>query len=297
MRVLRLCDSIVLNFLKIINMKICINGEYLDSKDAKISVYDDCFLSGYGVYDTLRTYGGRIWQMGKHLERFLGAMKALGLSVDYSNRQIAEMISETIRLNGFAESKIRVTVSGGSSALYGDLDLKPNLIVMVEDLKPVDPELVRNGVIAITYDIERTLPEIKTCNLLSSKLALHEAHKEDAYEALLVDCKGHITEGSITNVFFVKDGDLLTPKNDILLGTTRDLIIELAQSENIKVHEAAVSVADLKGIQECFICNVTRGIVPVKEIKNLGLKFNIGEGVTERVQKLFADYIERFKKG
>lgn len=257
---------------------------------------DEAFLGGIAVYETLRTYNGHIWQLNKHLDRLSRSAEGLEINLPYSLAEIGEMIGETLQRCAFAEARVRVTVTAGSSQNYGG-SVSPSLVIIVHELRELP--LKEAGVLVTLFNAERVLPEVKSCNLLIAHLAGKAAKKTGAFEALLVNFRGEITEGAISNVFFVKAGILITPNENILSGTTRELIIELARSAGISVEERVVLNDELNAIHECFICNAIRGIVPVKEIcdsERKKISFNVGDGVTGRIKQLFIDHINFFAK-
>lgn len=255
---------------------ICfLNGKFLEEKEARISPFDHGFYFGDGVYETMRTVQGELWQGEKHLERLFFSAKCINLTIPWSREQILGWIEETITRNSFKESRIRLTLSRGLLDLTFSKKNKPTILIKVEALKEESMLVFDKGIRAVTMKMERILPQAKTLNLLPQILAFQKAQKVGAYEVLFINKKGFVTEGAITNYFIVKKGFLLTPNEDILYGTTRDLILEIAGREKIPVQFKNLRLKDILLADECFICNAPRGIIPVREID--GKK--VGKGV------------------
>lgn len=272
--------------------KVCLDGKLVAEDQAQISVFDDLFLGGVGVYETLRTYGGKIWQPERHLRRLANSAHRLAIKMSFSSEEIAVFLGQTVTANGFTESRIRITLSGGCGLLYGGGD-RPRLVIIVTELKSVEGLPVPLDL--YVYRGERILPEIKSCNLLLSKSARRAVGKAGGDEALLVDHRGRITEAAFSNVFFVADGALFTPPEKLVLpGVTREVILELARREGMKVMEKTLYLSDISKMSECFLTNTVRGVVPVRAIWKKGEEylFDKTRPVTEAVIKLLGKAVE-----
>lgn len=272
-------------------MLICLNGRFLKASDAKISVFDHGFLYGDGVYETLRTYGGKVWQIDEHLRRLEKSAEYLLLKLPVSKRTLAEWVRTLVQKNGFKESRIRITLTRGLNEFDFVTSRKPTLFIVAEKLQPQPTDVYRRGVKVITVRMVRTLPEAKSTSLLPFILARQQMAQKKAYEALFIDEKNFVREGTITNVFMVKNRVLYTPKQNILAGTTRAVILKVAKKIGIKVREESVSLRRLTSANEVFITNAPRGIIPVRQVD----KHVIGSGkpgsLTMRIVKEFEDYI------
>lgn len=244
---------------------VCLDGQLVAEDQARISVFDDLFLGGVGVYETLRTYGGKIWQTERHLRRLANSAARLGIKTPFASEEVAVFLTRTVKANAFAESRIRITLSGGCGLLYGGGG-RPRLVIIVTELK-TKGEISPAQLDLYVYRGERVLPAIKSCNLLLSKSARRAVGKAGADEALLVDHRGRITEAAFSNVFFVADGELITPPERLVLpGVTREVILEVARGEGIKVAEKPLYLRDLPEMAECFLTNTVRGVAPVRAI-------------------------------
>lgn len=272
-------------------MFVCLNGKFLKASRAMVSVFDHGFLYGDGVYETLRTYDGKVWQMDAHLVRLEKSAALLSLRLPVAKNKIAQWVRELVARNGFKESRIRITLTRG----VNDFDFvsckKPTLLILAEKLVLQPAEVYRNGVKVVSVGMFRVLPEAKSISLLPFILARQKMASARAYEALFVDEKKMVREGTITNVFMVKDGALYTPRKNILMGTTRDVILKLSVKRWGKVREQDFSLRELYGADEVFITNAPRGIIPVRQIDG----HIIGSGkpgpLTAKIMKAFAEYV------
>jgi len=274
-------------------MWVCLNGKFVKAQDAKISVFDHGFLYGDGVYDTLKTCDGRVFEVEGHLIRLEKSAKRLGLKLPYEKIKIAKMIENLVKKNGTGELRIRVTLTRGVNNYDFGRCSKPTLLIHTVPLKIESVEIYRKGVDVITVNLERLAPEAKTISLLPLILANREMLKKKAYEALFVDAGGFVREGTITNVFMIRDGVLMTPKNKILEGTARRAVIDLARGAGMKIKVADFKKGALAKADEIFISNTTRKIIPVKKIDGIRIgRGGVGE-YTETLMKLFDEYIQK----
>ncbi len=243
---------------------VCLNGRYLKENEAKISVGDSGFLYGEGIYETLRTVDGKLMNLEAHLER-LGQSAALFAILLPEFSKIGRWTQQVVNRNKFVgEARVRITVSGGVHG-FGALAEKPTILITAVPLISVGAQRAR-GVSVITFPVERPFPEVKTTFLVPAMMAQRALRKARAYEAILVNQNGYVTEGSISNVFIVRRGKIFTPKSGILGGTTRARIIALARQHKWRLKQRDFKVRDLVRADEVFICNAPRGIVPVRRI-------------------------------
>lgn len=238
-------------------MIVYLNGKFLDAKDAKISPFDPGFLYGDGIFETLRTYGGEIWQMKEHMNRLFESAKMRGWDLPWTKEEIARIIEKTTAKNSFRESRIRATITPGVK--------QPTLFVWVQPLEKLPKTAYSRGVSAITFPLERPFPQMKTTSMQTLLIARAEMAKRRAFEALLINRRGCITEGTWTNVFIVRKKTLATPRLAVLLGTTREIVIKTAKPL-FRVKQRDISRRDLMNAEECFLTNSPKGIVPVTRV-------------------------------
>jgi len=242
-------------------MHFILNGKLVKGKTAVISVVDHGFLYGDAVYETMRTMNGKLWLFNEHIRRLNDSAKAVGIKVPYSTFDISEQISLLMKKNNLIDARIRVTLSRGINDFNFESAKSATFLIEAKKLVFPSGELYKNGVSVVTYDIERPMPELKSTSMLPSVLACRYAKKKHVYEVLLVDCDGLVTEGSLSNVFFVKDGEVMTPKKNILNGTVRGLIIK-----NVKVNLVSIKKDDLPKMDEAFLTGTVKGILPITKV-------------------------------
>lgn len=261
-------------------MVVYLNGKFVNARDAKISIFDPGFLYGDGIFETLRTYRGKLWQVAEHLERLFESARMRGWKLSWSAQELAHAIEKTVQRNHFPESRVRITITPGVK--------QPTLFIWVQPLERLPSSAYSKGVSAITFPLERPFPQMKTASMQPLLIARNEMLRKRAYEALLINRKGFITEGTWTNLFIVKKKVLITPRLGVLLGTTRDTVLHLAKKLfRIKLRE--ITRRELMSADECFLTNAPKGIVPVVKVD--GEK--IGTGRVGPVTKHLMDEFDK----
>lgn len=253
-------------------MYVCINGRFISLDQAKVSVFDHGFLYGDGVYDTTRTYHGIIWKPFEHLVRLRKSAEALSISYPWLDQEIVSWMNALVAKNAFQESRIRIMMTRGMNKFIFSQVIEPTCVILGEELQEEPASVFEDGVFAITVSFERQLPSIKTISSLPMIFARLTMESAGAYEVFFVDRDGNVTEGSITNVFIVKDGVLKTTHRNILSGIAREVILDSASGICV-VQLTDIPLTDLYAADECFITNSLKGIVPVVKIdqKHIGV--------------------------
>lgn len=265
-------------------MHVYLNNKIVPKSEATVSVYDHGFLYGDGVYETMRAYDGVVFMIDEHIGRLRRSAEMIRLLLPKDSDGIKKAVYETLIANNRKEAYIRLTVSRG----YGPIGLDPDLcrdatfVVIAEEMKGYPSSMYKNGINIIIAGTRRNLreainPRIKSLNFLNNILAKIEAKDAGAYEAVMLNSKGYIAEGTISNIFFVKEGVVCTPSTNcgILDGITRKIILDLAVREGFRVREGRFSSGDLFSAFECFITNTTLEVMPVAKVDNV--KFMTGE--------------------
>ncbi|HYB92743.1 MAG TPA: branched-chain-amino-acid transaminase, partial [archaeon] len=237
---------------------VYIDGKFYPKSEAKVSVYDHGLLYGDGVFEGIRAYNGRVFQLDAHIDRLFMSAKSIDLKIPLSQEELKETIINTLRKQNLRDSYIRLVVTRG----FGDLGLdprkcpKPSIIIIAEQLKSLFGEAPATAVVASTRRNNPTAlnPAVKSLNYLNNILAKLEANRANATEALMLDQNGFISEGTGDNIFIVKDGKLITPATtaSILFGITRRVILQLAEKDGIQVEERNITVHELYNADEAF---------------------------------------------
>jgi branched-chain amino acid aminotransferase len=252
--------------------KIYISGKLYDKADAKISVYDHGLLYGDGVFEGLRIYSGKVFRLKEHINRLYLSARGIRLDIPMSPGQMAEAVEMTVKANEKRDGYIRLVVTRGSG--YLGLDPRkatnPQIIIIVDDIALYPPEIYENGIELITASTIRNHPaalssRIKSLNYLNNILAQIEAVQAGCFEALMLNHKGELSEGTADNFFLVKDGVLRTPSIEagILEGITRDAVIGLAKADKIEVQEMALTRFDVYSADDSFLTGTAAEVVPV----------------------------------
>lgn len=255
-------------------MYVCLNGKIVPVEQASVSVLDHGFLYGAGLFETMRTVGGRPMFWDEHVSRLRESAEWLGISVPWSDAELEQWIVETVRANGLQEAYVRLTVSRGTGALgpSGKSCSTPTLVIYVKELQLPANSVYEQGRDLIVLETVRSTPEtsvrVKSLNYLNSLLAYRELEQRGASEGVQLTSQGHIAEGAVSNLFFVIDGELYTPSLDtgILPGITRGWVIKQAQSMGINVRQGLFPMEKMMEASEAFTTSSVVGIIPAVSI-------------------------------
>jgi len=281
---------------------IFLNGRMVPENEAVLSVFDHGFLYGDGVFEGIRAYNGRVFRLEEHIRRLYESAHSIMLSIPYTQQEMIGAVVDTVNANNLRDAYIRLVVSRG----VGDLGLDPrkckkSTIVIIADKIVLYPdELYEKGLSVVTVATRRNLaealdPKIKSLNYLNNILAKIEANRAGVLEALMISGQGYICEGTGDNIFIINRGRLITPPPHlgILVGITRDAVIELAEQEGITVHEVPFTRHDLYVADECFLTGTAAEIIPVIEADMR----TIGSGkpglLTRRLIKRFRELTQK----
>lgn len=274
------------------------NGSLVPRSQARVSVFDQGFLYGYGLFETMRAYHGQIFLLERHLKRLLGSAAAIGLGA-LEGIDLGKACRETLEANRLPEARLRLTVSRGEMEAFPgtNVSVKPTVLVTARSYTPLPAGRYNTGFQAGISSLRRCrqslISGIKSANYLVSLLARREAEASGWDEALMLNERGFLAEGSISNVFFVKGSGLVTPSlaNGVLPGITRAVVMELAEAMGIGVAEGEVSPADLGQFDEAFLTNSLMEVMPLVAVGEAGQTLTIGSGRPGRVtRRLMAAY-------
>jgi branched-chain amino acid aminotransferase len=253
-----------------------VDGRLVPPEEAFVPVLDRGFLYGDSVYEVVRTYRGKVFELGRHLDRMDRSAEGIALQLP-PREQVERELSRTLQSAGNAESYARIVVTRGEGTKFG---LQPHfaegpgrLVVIVRPLEPPPPEVYDRGLRVAVAVTRRNPPQaldpaLKTGNYLNSILALRDAHAAGADDALLLDLRGQVTEGSSSNVFFVQEGVVVTPPLPLgmLHGVTRALVIDIARGEGLIVREEPHGAEALAAADEVFVTSTIREVMAVTSL-------------------------------
>lgn len=279
------------------------DGQLVDPSEAVVSVFDRGFLYGDSIYEVIRTYQNVPFELEAHLTRLEGSAVRIGMGLPVSRDVIGQETQAAQHATGRPDCYLRIVVSRGSGAIGLDPDLaeNPRRIVIAMPVKPPSPEIYYKGATIVLTSVRRNLrdaidPRAKTGNYLNSVMAVGEAKRKGAFEAVMLDHRDFVTEGASSNVFAVVGGVILTPPLDvgILEGVTRSVVMRIAKRASIPLLEVPLTEPALKAADEVFITSSIREVVPIVRVDDTV----IGDGrpgeTTKRIRTLFAEYVEDY---
>jgi len=259
---------------------------------AALDLDDLGILRGYGVFDFLRTYHGQPFLLKEHLARLRQSAKVLNIKVPISEKKINTIIKRLLQKNNYKDSNVRIVVTGGKLSHSGHLQ-SASLFILIEPLKPWPRSLYAHGIKVVTFEYQKDMAQAKSLNYAMTYRLQDWRRKQKAFE-ILYTYQGKILEASSSNFFIIKNKTLITPKDNVLLGVTRNKLLKLAKNK-FKVLEKNITFQDLKTADEAFITATNKEIMPVVKVDNI----KIGSGRvgqhTKQVMALFQDYIDSIK--
>lgn len=281
-------------------MQYHVDGDLVPAAEATVSVRDRGFRYGDAAFETLRVYGGDLFAWDAHADRLRRTCDRLSMAPPPAD-DLRDRAEATLAANDLADAYLRLSVTrgpdGGGLAPPDDPD--PTVVVTVRDLPRggVGSESTWDGPATLQTVSTRRVPsaaipaDAKTHNYLNGVLASVELRVSDADEAVMLDAEGNVAEGTTSNVFFVADEGLHTPSLDgpVLPGVTRSIVLDLAESEGIPVHEGTYTPSDLRAADEAFITSTTREVRPVGTVDGIDLD---GGPVTPLLARLYDRHVE-----
>lgn len=247
-------------------------------------------LRGYGVFDFLRTYNSKPFHLKEHFARFKNSARLFDLKVPITEKECAAIIWSLRKKNKMTDASIRLVLTGGSSANGISLPQRPSFFILMEDLYEFPDSVFTKGAKIITFDYERLIPESKNINYITAVKLQKEKNKAKAVEILYTK-DGYISEAATSNIFMVMGDTLVTTKEGILSGVTRNLVIKLARKD-MKIEERPIKLSELLKADECFITATNKKITPIVKIDT----HTIATGRPgEHTKKLLADFNKLIK--
>ena len=258
------------------NATVSVNGRIADAAHATVAVFDHGFLYGEGVYETLRTYNRIPFLYDRHQERLRRSAALMALPVPFTDDELLASIGATMAAHrGLKEAYIRVLLTRGVGELtYNPAACPvPTTVIIVKPFPEPPVRTFAEGIVLQLVGIRRNHPSalnpmIKSNNLINNALAMQEALKSGADEALMCNQAGEIVECSQSNFFVVRRNEVLTPplSAGLLPGVTRAFVMELASEMGLEAREETLTPDELRAIDEAFITGTTREVTPVVRI-------------------------------
>jgi branched-chain amino acid aminotransferase len=281
-------------------MQIYLNGKLVPAKDAVVSVLDHGFLYGDGIYETMRVYDGVTFMLDEHLRRLYRSASLIGLTIPLDADSLKRSVYEALIANSLRNAFVRLTISRGYGPIGLDPDLcpEPTVVIIAQEMKDYPRSFYEKGISLIIPETKRNFrealnPEIKSLNFLNNILAKIEAKKRGAYDAIMLNVYGKLSEGTISNIFFYKNGILCTPSPEcgILDGITRSIVITIAKRDGLNVREAEFIKEDLYSSEEVFITSTTLEVMPVSKVDDQ--KYTVGN-ITNVLHKAYREEVRAY---
>ncbi len=269
-----------------------INGRWVAPNEGTISINDVAVLRGYSAFESLRTYNRRPFHLEEHLNRLYRSAKMIELDIPYPREHIVDIIAEVIERNAYKHASIRILVTGGETEDGILPSGNPVLAVLTTQLGERDMERFTRGYKVITSRLQRVSPGAKTTNYIEAVRSLKEATRRDAVDALFVNEQGHVLEGTRSNFFVFRGNTLVTPRVGILLGVTRNTVLELAQGL-FMIDERPISIDELSQVDEAFITSSSKEITPVIQIDDIVIGSGKPGPRTTALEQRFIEMVER----
>jgi branched-chain amino acid aminotransferase len=287
-------------------LRIWLDDKLVDETDAKISVLDHGLLYGDGVFEGIRVYNGKVFELEAHIRRLFESAKVIRLDIPMSKTALIKAVDKTVEANGVVDGYIRLVVTRG----VGTLGLNPfvcepsRLIIIADNIQLYPEELYEKGMKVISATTVRNHPlaippQIKSLNYLNNILAKIEALDSNVPEAIMYNHEGYVAEATGDNVFIVRDGVIYTPPVEAgsLEGITRAVVIRLAKETKLDVVEKNLTRFDLYICDEFFLTGTAAEVIGIVEIDGRV----VGEGrpgpITRLLRKKFFKYAHGAKAG
>lgn len=240
------------------------------------------YFFDFAVYSSVKVIQGKIFFPKYHIDRLFESAAIIDLSHKFTKKEVLEWLNLVVKKNQLDDTLLRII-------LIGDPDNEnAKLYILPLGLTYYPREFYKRGAKVITYRGERRIPKSKSKDLFLNFLALREAKKEKAVEALLIDNDGNVREGTRSNFFAIKDNNLITPpKEKVLEGITKKIVLQICKKD-FAIKEQDIPLSDIKKYDEFFITSTSMNILPISQINNI--KFQSDFEKTRLIQKLFKEY-------
>jgi len=275
-------------------VKVFVNGKVVDERRASVPVSDRGFLYGDGLFETMRSYDGKVFKLDGHLKRLYDGAKIIKLKIPLSKIGIKNAIYRLLRVNKLEDAYIRLAVSRGEGRVGLDATTArtANIVIITKPFTPYPAELYKKGLSVFISSVRRNenspLSRIKSINYLNNIAARMEAQKKGYNDAILLNNKGKIACGAVSNIFTINKNTLLTPSvaSGILSGITKTEIIKIARKLGLKVQEKEINRNEIFKMSEVFFTNTLMEIMPVTKVNGK----RIGDGRVGNITKELGEY-------
>lgn len=283
-------------------LKIWLHTGLVEEKDAKVSVFDHALLYGDGVFEGIRVYDGRVFELEAHIRRLFESARAIRLPISMTKDEMIAAVETTVQANKIGDGYIRLLVTRG----VGTLGLNPftckqsGLVIIADKIQLYPEELYEKGMKVISATTVRNhplalSPQVKSLNYLNNILAKMEALDRDVPEAIMYNHEGYVAEATGDNVFIVKNRVVCTPPAEAggLEGVTRSVVMRLARQEGLEVVEKNLTRHDLYVCDEFFLTGTAAEVIGIVQIDGR----TIGDGAVGPVTRLLREKFYQYARG
>ncbi len=275
------------------NPRVYLNGKVFDAGKACVSASNPSMLHGVGLFETLRTYDGRAFALDRHIARMKASAEKLNMPVLEQIEQVPDAVEQVIEANRLKNARVRFTVAPPGQMEPADL---PTLLVAGQETAGYPQELYERGMAVYACTDYRQskqdpLAGHKTTSYFARLLVLRDGQDRACGEALWFTPENHLAEGSMSNVFIIKDGRLITPPLDtpILPGVTRAIVLELAGESGIPFEERPCTINDVLEADELFLTNAIMEVMPATRVEKKAIGSEKPGAVTKRLADAYRD--------
>lgn len=280
---------------------VYLNGDYMPISQASVSVLDRGFLFGDGVYEVIPVFGSNLLRVDAHLQRLDASLSRISLENPFSTSEWEKKFNQLLDCNPGNDRAIYLQVTRGAYPLR-DLKIQsgiePTVFMMMLNVEPIDIKVLEKGIETVTIeDFRWNACDIKSTSLVANVMLRQQATQYGVVDAILIK-DGQVTEGTASNVFIVKDDTLITPpkSKQLLPGITRDLVLELANDNGIKVEIRKIAAAELRQVDEIWLTSSTREIAPAVRLNE---KF-VGSGkagpLWHKMINIYQEYKQKLRQ-
>ena len=279
---------------------VYLNGEFVKEADARVSVYDGGWLHGAGLFETMRAENGRVFRLESHIDRLCSSASKLLSPIDRETLPDARVLAELLDRNGLKVARVRLTASAGSVLTESpEGSPRPTVCATAAPLTGYPREAYERGVTVVVSKFRQSpydpVAGHKTTAYLPRLIGLREAQQAGCVEAIWFTTSNQLAEGSISNVFVVREGVLKTPPVDtpVLPGIARSVVLGLAAQCEMENRQVSLTIDDLLDGDEVFLTNTIMQIMPVIRVE----KHDIGEGkvgsITKRLGEQYRELVRK----
>lgn len=270
----------------------CLNGALSDAEHCSIPVADRSYLLGDGLFETMLVKNGQAVYLREHLQRLTDSSACFGYSAPAADT-LANSVCNVIEANRLDTAALRLTLSPYESrGVLAAPGSRLNVLITFRRGEPYSPALYERGFTAVIAATRRNelspASRHKTTSFIDSVLARQEAQSRGADEAILLNTRGRIAEGSVTNIFLVANGEVLTPRIEegALPGIIRAKVLAACNDFSIPAREESLAAHDIEQAEEAFLTNSLLGIMPLVKIESIELASTSSHSITSKLRQV-----------